>query len=223
MSITAYPLSWPMGWKRTPEASRQFGRFSKAAQRSGASYTSRRDVTVTEATGRLLIELQMMGVDREDSVLSTNLQLRLDGLPKSNQGEPRDPGAAVYWRDPFNGQPRSMAIDRYTQVAQNIAALAATLEAMRAIERHGGAAVLERAYTGFSALPAPIVAGMHRPWRDVLELQDVARPTLDEVQRSYRRLASLHHPDRGGSADRMAEINRAYLEAQDAVVKGGAQ
>ena len=38
-----------------------------------------------------------------------------------------------------------MAIDAYTRTADNLAAVAATLEAMRAIERHGGAQILERA------------------------------------------------------------------------------
>lgn len=154
-----------------------------------------------------------MGVVRDEIVLSTNLQLRLDGLPRSGQAAPRDPGAAVYWRDPYNQQPRSMAIDRYTKVEMNIAALAATIEAMRAIERHGGAVVLERAFTGFAALPAPITAGMHRDWQVVLELQDLLLPTRADIEQAFRRLAAIHHPDRGGDVARMAEINRARAEA----------
>jgi hypothetical protein len=36
--------------------------------------------------------------------------------------------------------------------------------------------------------------------------------TLDEVKRAYKRLALLHHPDRGGQTAMMQEINRQYEE-----------
>jgi len=212
MAITAYPLTWPAGWKRTPAASRLPGNFGmKKENRFGR--TSKVPLSIAESTTRLLAELERMGARQSTVVLSTNLVLRQDGLPRSGQAAPADPGAAVYWKDPFNGQPRSMAIDRYAKVEQNIAALAATIEALRAIERHGGAVVLERAFTGFTALPAPIVAGMHGDWQAVLELQDLLAPERQDIERAYRRLAALHHPDRGGSAERMADINRARAEA----------
>ncbi|RYF07984.1 MAG: J domain-containing protein [Comamonadaceae bacterium] len=214
MAVTAYPLTWPAGWKRTPASQQAYGRFGTTKQSPHGSWRNRAELSIAEATSRLLEELERMGARRSTVVLSTNLVLRQDGLPRSGQAAPSDPGAAVYWHDPFNGQPRSMAIDRYTKVEQNIAALAATIEALRAIERHGGAVVLERAFTGFTALPAPIVAGMHRPWREVLEFFDAPRNlTADDVRARYRRLAAQHHPDRGGSRDRMAEINRARDEA----------
>lgn len=219
MSVTAYPLSWPTGWKRTPSDQQESGRFGVRKPSRVGSWNTLENISISEATNRLLHELERMGVERGDVVLSTNLLLRLDGLPRSGQAEPRDPGAAVYWRDPFNSQPRSMAIDRYNRVAQNIAALAATIEALRAIERHGGAVVLERAFTGFASLPAPIAASMHRPWRDVLGLGPGA-PSKDEIDRAFRRLAAQHHPDRGGSAARMAEINLARDEAMQELKHG---
>lgn len=206
MTITAFPLTWPEGWKRTPLSQQAVGRFGVAKTRG--SWTTRDEISISEATNRLLQELERMSVSRHEVVLSTNLQLRLDGLPRSGQAAPRDPGAAVYWRDPFNGQPRSMAIDRYTKVEQNIAALAATIEAMRAIERHGGAVVLERAFTGFAALPAP---GAARAWWAVLGVSESA--TADEIRAAHRRLASQHHPDKGGTAEQMAAINKARDEA----------
>ncbi|WP_046059981.1 J domain-containing protein [Paracidovorax citrulli] len=219
MAATAYPLTWPAGWKRTPDAARTAGAFgSRKESRYGS--TRKENVTIAEATGRLLAELERMGAAQRSIVLSTNLVLRQDGLPRSGQAAPRDPGAAVYWDDPYNRQPRCMAIDRYTRVEQNIAALAATVEAMRAIERHGGAVVLERAFTGFSALPAPIVAGMKRHWRDVLGFQPDARVTAQTLADRYRILASANHPDRGGDAERMADINRAREEAQQEIANG---
>lgn len=212
---TRYPLQWPVGWKRTPAGSRGYGRFSKKitkTQRYGDGTTSSwqrsEDITIGEATQRLLAELERMGAREYDVVISSNLQLRLDGLPRSGQAQPADPGVAVYWRD--GKQDRCMAIDLYTKVEQNIAALAATIDAMRAIERHGGAAILDRAFTGFTALPPPIVAGMARPWWEVLSVpRDAPKAT---IQAAYRRLASEAHPDKGGTAERMAEINRARDE-----------
>lgn len=208
---TRYPLQWPTGWKRTPAGSRGVGRFSKKSTRyltGGGSYQRAEDITIGEATTRLLAELDRMGVREYDVVISSNLQLRLDGLPRSGQAQPADPGVAVYWRDA--GRDRCMAIDLYSKVEQNIAALAATIDAMRAIERHGGASILDRAFTGFTALPAPIVAGMSRPWWEVLGVPSTAG--REEIQQAYRRLASEAHPDKGGTAERMAEINRARDE-----------
>ena len=212
---TRYPLQWPVGWKRTPASSRGYGRFSKRTTKSRrygdgttSSWQQTEDITIGEATQRLLAELERMGVPDYEVVISSNLQLRLDGLPRSGQAQPADPGVAVYWSD--SGQNRCMAIDLYTKVEQNIAALAATIDAMRAIERHGGAAILDRAFTGFTALPAPIVAGMARPWWEVLRVPRDA--SKDAIQSAYRRLASEAHPDKGGTAERMAEINRAREE-----------
>jgi hypothetical protein len=220
MTITAYPLAWPPGWKRTATAERAFGQFGTAKRRAGNSWSSKEKITVAEATRRLRDELTRIGVHDDDLVLSTNLRLRLDGLPRSDQAQPTDPGAAIYWNDPWTSQPRCMAIDRYTKVEQNIAALAATIEAMRAIERHGGAVVLERAFTGFTALPAPIVAGMKRPWREVLEFFDSPREiAADDVQARWRRLAGEHHPDKGGSDAKMAEINQARDEALQEIAR----
>lgn len=58
-----------------------------------------------------------------------------------------------------------MAIDQYYRVEENLAAIAATLDAMRAIERHGGAQILDRASTGFAALQAPMAVA--RSWREM--------------------------------------------------------
>jgi len=208
---TRYPLQWPVGWKRTPDSRRTAGNFGTTKQSSIGSWRSKEGLTIAQACQRLLQELERMGIREHDIVISTNLVLRLDGLPRSDQRMPSDPGACVYWTD--SGQMRCMAIDRYTRVEQNIAALAATIEAMRAIERHGGATVLDRAFTGFTALPAPIVAGMKRPWREVLGLTDYGTITTMDIHLTYRRLAAEHHPDRGGDAAKMAELNAARDEA----------
>lgn len=196
METEAYPLSWPFGWKRT-KGRRREANFSKAG----------RSLTVTEGLQRVLAELQRMGIARNRVIISTNVPTRLDGLPRSGARVPDDPGAAVYWQEP-SGARRVMAIDLYDRVADNLAAIAATLDAMRAIERHGGAAILERAFTGFEALPAP---GAAREWWEVLGVLRSA--SMDEITSARRRLASEHHPDKGGDPARMAEINTAFDRA----------
>jgi len=194
-TINAYPLAWPIGWKRTPASARRSGKF-----RGKSAY-----VTVHEGCTRVLLELERLAVDRQEVVISTNTRLRLDGLPRSGDPEPDDTGVAVYWRDAFRDTPRVMAVDHYERTGDNLAAVAATLEAMRAIERHGGAVILERAFTGFLALPAP--AADELPWWQVLGLE--RRATAEEVRLAHRKLSGLHHPDRGGDTKRLAEINVA--------------
>lgn len=217
MTINAYPLSWPTGWPRVAAHLRKGARFTKGERQhrrnSDGSSSSRmlhKSLSVIDGIGRVLQELERMGIERQDVVISTNLRTRLDGLPRSGESRPDDPGVAVYWQDAL-GSRRVMAIDIYTEVADNLAAVAASLDAMRAIERHGGAQILERAFTGFTALPEPGKSQQH--WRDVLGLRPATPQTTDSINAAYRRLAADAHPDRGGSHERMAEINRARDEA----------
>lgn len=98
---------------------------------------------------------------------------------------------------------RCMAIDRYDRVADNLAAIAATLDAMRAIERHGGAAILDRAFTGFAALDPP-----EAHWSAVLGVTTLT--PIGEVRATYRRLRSQHHPDNGGNAATFDAVQKAY-------------
>lgn len=189
--IQAFPLCWPDGWKRTASYLRKDGRFRG---------NDRGSVTIAQSVARVLYELERMGVREDDVVVSTNVRPTLSGIPRSGERKPDDPGAAIYWSK-RGQQKRCMAIDRYSTVADNLAAIAATLEAMRAIERHGGAEILDRAFTGFVALPAP-----EQPWQ-VLGIAMTA--SRQEIESAYRRLAMQNHPDRGGNADDMARINAA--------------
>lgn len=212
--ISAFPLQWPTGWPRLSAYQRKDATFSKGERQhsstpGGASWLRRRDLTVTDGVERVLKALQLMGIDRQDVVVSTNVRTRLDGLPRSGERKPEDPGVAVYW-ETRKQERRVMAIDRYTEVADNLAAVALTLDAMRAIDRHGGAQILERAFTGFTALPAP---GASTHWRDVLEVGS-GETTLEECKRNYRILASTAHPDKGGSHEAMAALNLALEQAQ---------
>jgi hypothetical protein len=204
--IPAYPLQWPAGWPSTPVSQQRYAKFG--SKKGMADRVT--DLTVAEATMRVLAELGRMSIDRQDVVISTNLALRLDGLPRSGQAAPRDAGAAVYWQS-SKGARRVMAIDQYYKVEENLAAIAATLDAMRAIERHGGAQILDRAFTGFTALPAPAA---RRTWREVMTFGG-STPTREQLRQRYRELASIRHPDRAGGSDAaMSELNVALVEAE---------
>lgn len=204
-AIPAYPLQWPTGWKRTAPELRTRARFGKASRaRAGGGWDYGRQLTINEAVERVRAELQRMRIASDDLVISSNLELRLDGLPRSAQREPADSGAAVYWRERQGDVPRCMAIDRYDRVADNLAAIAATLEAMRAIERHGGAAILERAFSGFTA-----IEDQSRPWH--VELGVPAHASTDQVRTAYRRMRSVAHPDKdGGTAEHFRRVEDAW-------------
>lgn len=206
MSVQAYPLAWPDGWPRS--RGRKSGNFGKRETTYSGDHSWKRkvDVTMADAMKRVKYELERLGINvTDDSIVSTNLKLNLSGLPRGDQGEPSDPGVAVCFQKK-SGPMRVIAIDAYTRVRDNLAAIAATLEAMRAIERHGGAQILERAFTGFAALTAP-----GKSWWDVLQVKPDA--TRDVIEMNFRRLARDRHPDNGGSHEDMSALNEARAAA----------
>ena len=208
-TIPAYPLQWPAGWDRTPAGHRTDGKFGK--RDAGRML---RDVTINDAVNRVREQLRMLGIHSDDVVVSTNLTLRLDGWPRSEQAQPADTGVAVYWIDQ-GGNPRCMATNRYHKVADNLAGIAASLEAMRTLERHGSAEILNRAFSGFAALEAP----QGEPWFQVLGVPaDADKPA---VEAAWRRLRAAVHPDRpGGSVEAFqrgqAAYDRGMLEVRNA-------
>ena len=208
----AYPLSWPEGWKRTKNrVSAQFGKTETQYNQQGqAMYAGKKRLSVADAVSRVLNELDRMGVKDWNVIISTNVPLRLDGMPRGDK-EPADPGVAVYWKTKDDAPMRCMAIDRYWRVADNLAAIAATLEAMRAIERHGGGTILERAFLGFAALPER--ATQH--WREVLGIEGAA--TMELVESRFRSLVQVHHPDKSDdpkARDKFEEIVQAREAAR---------
>jgi len=212
--MTRFPLYWPAGWKRTKPELRKSAKFSKRVHSSSGSgdtyrsWSNHSEVTIAEGTKRVLEQLRALGVREGDAIISTDLKLRLDGLPYSGQREPENPGVAVYWKRGKETQHKAMAIDQYTRIADNLAAIAATLDAIRAIERHGGAIIMEKAFLGFQLLCEP------NNWRAVLGFTEDCAPTLDQVKREYRMHSMGAHPDHvGGSDVKQKELNWAMDEA----------
>ncbi len=193
-SVKRYPLEWPIGWKRTPPAKRVPSPF--ATHQAG---TFKRALSVELATNRLETELERLKA--KDPTLSTNVSLNLRGIPRGDE-RPADPGAAVYFS--FRGKATVLACDHYTTVAGNIAAIAGHIEALRRIERYG-VGTIEQALAGYRSLPADTAAN----WRAVFGFPADKTPTIEQLDAAYKAAARTHHPDRGGTDEGMAHVNRA--------------
>jgi hypothetical protein len=112
-------------------------------------------------------------------------------------------------------QQRCIAVDRYPKVADNLQAIHHILEARRTEMRHGGLHVVRQTFKGFTALPAP---PGRKSWREVLGFRPDERIAgTASIDARYRELAAKAHPDKGGSSDKMAELNRARAEAKEAL------
>jgi hypothetical protein len=196
---TRFPLTWPAHRPRTLPRDRRWAKFKQHG----------RDLTVAGALDRIEAELGRM--NGTYLLISTNVEPRLDGRPRSGQAAPTDPGVCVYFN--LAGKPIALACDSYTTVEGNLGAVAAHLEATRAIERHGVATAAET-LQAFSALPPPTagpVAPAQRPWREVMGFGSTDPAAMDQedgillVQTRYRRAAK----DLGAESPALAELNVA--------------
>lgn len=170
-------LDWPPGWRRT-------------VSRKPAAF----DTSLERAISSLSDEIRMLG----------GKNARLTHAPFRSGADPHDPGVAVYFD--LKNDRKVFACDRWQRVRDNVRAIALTIGALRGIGRWGASDMLERAFTGFDALPPPPSC-----WQ-VLGLEPGAN--ADVVNAAYRKLVAQHHPDKpNGSHSRMAEINAARDDA----------
>lgn len=215
----AHPLQWPDGWPRTPHARMRDGRgdFGRFEQQDGRSYRSKRPLTFAEARDSLIAAAKKIGA--EHIVLSSNFALRSDGLPRHDRRRPDDQGAAIYFKR--GDRQLVMARDAYQRAEENMRSIALALEAMAQLERHGGGVMMDKAFAGFTALPPPAGSAPARPWRNVFQFDPDFPGALRSAEAvsilttRFRDQAATAHPDRGGSAEAMAELNAA----RDAALK----
>ena len=190
---TAFPLSWPIGWQREAR------RINAGNKFSGNTFARARD--------SLGHELELMGA--EGIVLSSNVPLRFDGQPRGGFIDVlADPGIAIYFT--LKGKPYVMARDVYTKASDNLRSIGLAVEHLRGLHRHGGASMMERAFTGFAAIEAPRT----RTWREVLGC-DGDGWNQAEIRARFMDRARQLHPDVGGTDAQMAELNAA----RDAALK----
>jgi hypothetical protein len=177
---TAYPLTWPPG-------------FARKQYREQGAFKTDLNAAIKNVQKSLELFAKDSGKKLEGLVVSSNVTLGVNA--------PADPGVAVWFT--WDGMQVCIPVDRYTKVASNLQAIHHIIEARRVELRHGTLALVRASFTGFRALPPP--AGKH--WAEVLAIPRDA--TRMDIEAAHRRLSMQHHPDRGGSQDKMAEINAA--------------
>lgn len=149
-------------------------------------------------------EIRLLGA--RDPVFSTNVVLRLDGLPRSGERNPTDPAAAVYFT--LKKQRIAFACDKFDLAQHNLYAIALHIKALRAQERYG-VGTLDQAFAGYAALPQQ--AGQE-PWWSVLGFAEepahgTAADTVIDAQ--FRSRIKTAHPDHGGSVEQFQRITQA--------------
>lgn len=197
----AYPVAWPSG--RTKTSTRQSAKWRSDGRRllfDDAVRRLRQQTSMISSGSRYYRCLEM--------TLSTNFELRADGRPRRGRGTPSDPSVAFYFE--LDDQPHVLACDRWDTVPDNIAAIAAHIEALRGQERWG-VSTMKQAFAGHVALPAP------EQWWQVLGLAPNA--TVEEIESSFRTKAKTDHPDQGGSNANMARLISARKAGREAAAQ----
>lgn len=183
-TVTAYPLQWAAGWSRTKNPQR-------------ARYGDR---SLSKARESVTSEVRLLG--GVDLVISSNIQLRNDGLPRSGQAQPQDRGVAIYFK--YKGKPVSFACDKWGTVEDNLWAINLTVNAMRQINRSGASEMLDRAFAGFDALPAP----QGSAWFEILGVDENA--SRETVVAAWHKAIKEHHPDKGGDEEEFRKCSSAW-------------
>lgn len=195
-----FPLLWPDGRPRTPAAARKDALWRHEG----------RSLTLERGRKRLLEQVHAITRPRQNwrtlnLILACNIRFTQSGARDRNfsQREPDDVGAAFYFD--LDGRPHALACDRWSTVADNIAAIAAHIEALRGQERWG-VADLRQAFAGHAALPPP------DPWWIVLGVAQNA--SIDDIRAAYRAMSKVHHPNAGGERAAWDCLSAAYETAQ---------
>lgn len=184
----AYPVAWPTGRPKT--GYRKEALFRSEGRRLLFEMAVRRlrhQVSAITAAGQSWRCCEM--------TLSTNFELKVNGLLRRDRGAPSDPSVAFYFE--LDDEPHVLACDRWNTVADNIAAIAAHIEALRGQERWG-VSTMKQAFAGHLALPAP------EQWWQVLGLSSNA--TRSDIKTAFRSKAKSAHTDVGGKTADMQRL-----------------
>jgi hypothetical protein len=190
MTTEAFPLYWPEGRTRTDRSRRERARFK---------------TTFATARDELLNELRRLGA--RNVVLSTNIPLRNDGLPYASAKPPEDPGTAVYFT--YKKNQMCFACDRWDRVQDNVQAINHTIAALRGVARWGTGDMMEAAFKGFTALPAPATV-WSSSWRSILNFGETEKISPEDLVKRWRKMRSLNHPDNNGHPGAFAAVKDAY-------------
>lgn len=184
--IDAYPLKWPKGWPRTSNP--QSSRFS---------------TTLAAALKNVNSSLKLFGTDSgkpvTEIVISSNVSL--------GQDNPKDTGVAVWFM--WDGELRSIPVDRYKKVQENLQVIHFIIESRRTELRHGGLHILRQAFAGFKAIPEKTGTSC---W-EVLGIKQTKSESA--IHAKYKELAKTMLPDAGGSTEAFCQLQ----EARDAAIQ----
>lgn len=186
--IEGYPLQYPVGKVRTEKPERSSFREHSIAQ---AVIWLRQEINKMKGT---------------NLVISSNLMMRADGLPYSNQKQPVDTGVAVYFK--LKDKDQCFACDRWNKVEHNIWAIYKSIECIRGLERWGSKDMLESAFKGFQALPSPDQV------TNTKVRYFAGCNTLSEGKERFRNMVAELHPDNKETGDQNAfiELNTQYTQ-----------
>lgn len=191
MTATAYPLTWPKDWPRTP-----------------APGSSTFKTTLEGAIKNVESALELFAKDSKKTVtgimVSSNFQL-MDRRPK-------DCGVAVYFT--WDGISTCIAVDRYNKLEDNLQAIFHCIEAERTKLRHGGLNLVRAAFRGYAALPPPSAANGGKHWSEVLQVNRDA--PLEDIEKVWKARLKYAHPDHiGGNGEKAAALNVAIAQARE--------
>lgn len=179
------------------------------------SWPNGQKLTVAKALDDLDDELRRLGC-RSRAYIEADVDekhIRLDGELRST-ATTKSPGCIIYATHPKLGDLR-WACDRFSKLQFNIRAIAATIEALRSVDRYGCVRDQQQ-FTGFKALPNEAAPAMAREAAlEVLRKYSLLFIPLDAsddiVRKAFLSARARAHPDR----------NSGYQGAWDEVVVAG--
>jgi hypothetical protein len=194
--VTESKLCWPDGWPRT-----EYPRM--------ASFNTPLWKAVDE------IDYEVSRLHGDDLVVSSDGLRGKKGELLSTQPDWIDQGVAVYFT--VGDQRRVIPCDRWNRLRDNLQAVAKTLNALRGVDRWGTKQIVDAAFAGFKALPAPEPVEPDPDWWEVLGVSQRADPVV--IEAAYKALAKRTHPDLGGDPVRFRQVTRAFEMAKGVIVR----
>lgn len=202
MLAEKYPLQWPDGYPRT--------KYPKSSRFKNVSFAKSRDEIFKQ------LKLMVSYWERSTIVLSTNIPLKLDGMPYASYRQPEDKGVAVYFS--YNKEQVVLCCDSWDKIEHNMWSVAKTIESLRAIERWGVSDFLKHSFSGFNALPPRQENKTKKDWWVVMDYSQKPRTASWDwagVEAQYKSLAKKRHPDMPtGSTVLFQELSQAFDEAK---------
>ncbi len=189
--IEAYPLHWPFDYPR-----------------SAQTKSSRFKNTLAGARDFVIAEIKRLKA--KDPIISTNIPLKQNGDMYADWQSRKitDHGVAVYFT--LNNSQVCLCCDTYKTIWENMYAIGRTIEGLRQIDRDGVSDFLNRAFTGFPAIPERV------PGKNCWDILGIGQTKdINTIEKRYRALAKEKHPDTGGSLEAFQELS----EALDTAIK----